>query len=149
MTTTWTDIAAVLEARGGKLRLRSGNQRAWRVPHPTGGTFQVEVTLRPRWCSLSVDRWYTTSREKDLAGPWFETHVWPFVNEALRRHDGFGCLPSGGPTFTAASPLQRGDLLEVLEPWIDAELAWGVPRDEPRTNPGRMDERPMLTTEAT
>ncbi len=27
------------------------------VPAPTGGTFLVEVALRRRWCSLTVDRW--------------------------------------------------------------------------------------------
>jgi hypothetical protein len=127
MTTTWDEITAALEARGGVLRYRSRNERAWRVPHPSGGTFQVEVTLRPRWCSLGVDRWHTSNREQAVAGPWFEEHIWPIINRAVKEYKGGWCtLPSGGPSYSGASVIDRADLLEVLELWIDAELTWGT-----------------------
>jgi len=55
---TWATIEALIADRwNGQRTSRSGSTRYYRVPAPTGGTFLVEVTLRPRWCSLTVDRW--------------------------------------------------------------------------------------------
>jgi hypothetical protein len=96
------------------------------VPQSTGGTFRVEVTLRPRWCSLGVDRWHTSNRDQLLAGPWFKEHIWPFIERAGHWRRAALFLPNGGPTYTGATGIDRADLLAVLELWIDAELAWGT-----------------------
>jgi hypothetical protein len=117
---SWPVIAEHLEALGARLGVRAGGDRIWHVPHPSGGTFAVEITLRPRWCSLAVDRWRTTDRPEE-ARQWFEANVWPAV--APNRA---GVLPSGNPTYSSAHPIARGDLLEVLDAWVAQELLWST-----------------------
>ena len=124
----WEDIAAVLEARGRQLCSRDGSLRCWAVPSPTGGTFRVEVTLRPRWCSAAIDRWNTTDRAREPSRAWHQAHTWPVVRQAITQHGGHGDLPSGGRTFDCARPLPREALTGLLAEWVDAELGWGVKR---------------------
>jgi hypothetical protein len=127
MMTTWAAIETMLTERfGATRRWRNGSSRAWLVPMPTRGRLTVEVTLRPRWCSLAIDRWHTTDRDPLVAEPWLEEHVWPAVEAACKdrgRHGGYGTLPSG-QTFASAHPIDRADLLDVLTPWIERELTW-------------------------
>jgi hypothetical protein len=130
MTVTWQDIAAITETRDGKRAWRDGRTRAWHIPSPTGGTLQAEVTLRPRWCDIAVDRIRTTDRDQVRAGPWFEQHIWPYVHRALRaRKTGSGLLPAGR-TFACATPVERAAVPELLAAWLDAELGWGVRADD-------------------
>jgi hypothetical protein len=131
-TTTWDTVTALIEGRGGKRRFRNGPHRGWDVPSPTGGTFSVEVTLRPRWCSVAIDRIRTTDRREDVAKPWLEEHIWPYVNDALlrrKRVGGYGILPSGH-TYAGATPIDRCDVPAVLAAWIDAEMTWGLSEEE-------------------
>lgn len=136
---TWSSIQELLADRYGACRRwRNGNNWGWWVPTPCGGHLTVEVTLRRRWCSIAVDRWHTTDRDKVLAEPWFKEHIWPYVKAACesrrtRQRGGYGVLPSGGPTWTSAHPIDRADLPEALTAWIDAELTWpghGVDRGQ-------------------
>ena len=130
MSVTWQDIAAIIEARSGKRASVGGAMRGWRVPSPTGGTFAVEVTLRPRWCIIAVDRWRTTDRDETRSGPWFEEHIWPHVHQALKAsRKGWGLLPAGH-TMSSASPLDRAIIPELLAAWMDAELSWGIAADD-------------------
>jgi hypothetical protein len=127
---TWADVDSLMTERWSAWRTgRFGAMRSYRVPSPAGGTMLVEVTLRPRWCSIAVDRWRTTDRDEALARPWLEANVWPIV---CRSHDakktGSGVLPSGNPTITSAYPVDRQYVLALLTAWIDAELTWGLPR---------------------
>ncbi len=95
------------------------------MPARHGGTFRVEVTLRPRWCSISVDRWHTTGRPTGASEAWFREHIWPAVEAAHQaRHSGCGFLPSGGGAFASADPLARDELLDVLRLWVEAESMW-------------------------
>lgn len=141
MTVTWQTIEATLTDRfAARRRWRHGNNRGWSVPTPlyTAGYLTVEVTLRPRWCSLAVDRWHTSNRDPDIARPWLEANVWPYVHEACnRRRSGYGTLPSGGPTFSSAHPIDRAVLLDVLVPWVEAELTWHHPIDRMAAGPTR------------
>src|ERR1700730_4241676 len=124
--TTWGQIEAVIDEHGGTCSRRYGGRREYRVPSPTGGTFLVEVDLRPRWCSLTIDRWRTTHRDETLARPWLEANVWPVVTRASEvRRRSWGTLPAGGPTISTATPIARGDLVDVLAAWVAAELTWG------------------------
>lgn len=135
MTTSWTDVESLISERwAGRRRGRSGSSRFYRVPSPTGGEFLVEVTLRPRWCALAVDRWRTTDRTDEPSSSWFESHVWPVVRQATaaRGNGRSGFLPSGGGAWAYASPIERAALLDVLTAWVDQELAWGMPRDTVR-----------------
>jgi hypothetical protein len=131
----WHSVAAVLEGFGAARAGRSGRTRFWHVPSPRGGPrrrgyFQVEVTLRPRWCAIAVDRWHTTDRVAEPSEAWFTEHVWPHVQQAVKTRGGCGFLPSGGGAFAWASPLDRAVLLDVLTAWVAEELTWGVSRDE-------------------
>jgi hypothetical protein len=126
IATDWPTIRTLLESFGGQRGWRNGSCRAWYVPSPTGGTFTVEVTLRPRWCSLAIDRWRTTDRDLERAEPWFTEHVWPLVQAAIGVRHGWGSLP-GGKTFAAATPVERKDLLELIQAWVPQELTWGLP----------------------
>ncbi len=128
---TWATIEALIADRwNGQRTIRSGSTRYYRVPAPTGGTFGVEVTLRRRWCSLTVDRWRTTDRDTGKAQPWFKEHIWPYVYRACRaRRTGYGILPNGS-TIATAYPIDRADLPDALTAWVDQELLWGVPRED-------------------
>jgi hypothetical protein len=127
MTTTWADIETTLtDLFGASRRWRNGTSRAWWVPMPTTGRLTVKVTLRPRWCSLAIDRWHTTDRDPEIAHPWLAEHVWPAVDSALQarsKRGGYGVLPSG-QTFASAHPIDRAALLAVLIPWVEQELTW-------------------------
>lgn len=126
MTTTWHDLAALVDRHGGRPCARHGNTRHWRVPHPSGGWLTLEITLRPRWCSIAVDRWHTADRDRAVAEPWFREHVWPLVDSACRarRACGYGVLPTGGATFTSAHPIDRDKAPTLIEAWLTAELSW-------------------------
>lgn len=130
MTVTWKDIETTLTERfGATRRWRRGNARGWNVPMNAAGSrpgyLTVEVTLRPRWCSLTIDRWHTTDRDPDVASPWLERHVWPAVDAALETSRyRVGIFPAG-PTYANASPVDRAGLLDVLVPWVEAERGWG------------------------
>lgn len=130
MTVTWQDIDAIIGAHGGSPGSRGGYLRSWRIPSPTGGTLLVEVTLRPRWCSIAIDRWRTTDRDETRSQPWFEEHIWPHVDQALQaKRTGWGTMPSGH-TFSSAGPLERAVVPQLLAAWIDAELTWGINADD-------------------
>jgi hypothetical protein len=130
VTITWQDIAAIVSARKAVPGWRYGSRRGWYIPSPTGGSFSAEVTLRPRWCEIVVDRWRTTDRDERRSGPWFEQHIWPAVDAALlAKRGGWGMLPAGH-TLASASPLHRDAIPELLTAWIDAELAWGIDADQ-------------------
>jgi len=130
----WPTIAELLEGLGGQPQRRPGRRpgirRSWRIPSSTGGTFLVEVTLRPRWCTITVDRWHTTDRDPTRAEPWLKAHVWPHVQEAASRRRGCGYLPTGRAAWSMASPLDRAGLLDVLADWTRQELTWGLDRQE-------------------
>jgi hypothetical protein len=130
--TSWEDVADVLAKRGGTPIYRYGNRRSWRIPSPTGGSFEVEVTLRPRWCAVAVDRWPTTGRIARFPAAWFEANAWPLVRRALdaKGNRSLGFLPVGTGPCSSASPIDRNDVLELLAGWVDHELLWGVPREE-------------------
>jgi hypothetical protein len=128
--TTWQDVVAVAEARGGKRAWCDGRTRCWHIPSPTGGTFTAEVTLRPRWCDIAIDRIRTTDRDQARAEPWFEEHIWPHVSESVRaRGTGSGLLPAGR-TFACATPVERAAVPQLLAVWLDAELGWGLAADD-------------------
>lgn len=121
---TWGHVDELLTGYRARLCERHRSHRAWRVPARTGGTFRVEVSLRPRWCSIAVDRWHTTDRPAESEA-WFREHVWPAVEAAHQvRRSGAGFLPSGGGAFTRAEPLARDELLDVLRRWVEAESMW-------------------------
>lgn len=130
---TWPDIAAVIELRGGcRIPLsHRGYRRAWHVPSPTGGRLQVNVTLNPRWCTIGVDRIFTTVRDASRADPWFEANIWPHVKQAMRARPAryTGSLPEGASAFAYARPLERAEVPGLLAAWLDAEMTWGLPRD--------------------
>lgn len=126
----WQAVKALLDGLGGKAAGRNGSTRYWRVPSPTSGTFTVEVTLRPRWCSIAIDRWRTTDRRREPSEAWFKTHIWPHVHEAVKTRRGYGVLPSGGGTFASATPIDRAVLLDLLDAWVRQELTWGLSHDE-------------------
>lgn len=145
MTATWQDITAIISQHDGEPTFRSGSYRGWRIPSPTGGTLLAEVTLRPRWCYIAVDRWRTTDRDEARSGPWFEEHIWPHVDQALKASRGrWGTLPCGH-TFSSADPLERAIVPELLTAWIDAELTWGIPADDqwPRSAPHKVIPGPQ------
>ncbi|MEU6725560.1 hypothetical protein ABZ917_17780 [Nonomuraea wenchangensis] len=127
----WTAIEGTVKQRwNGERTYRNGSQRGFGIPSPTGGHFVLEVTLRPRWCSLAVDRWRTTDRRMEPSQAWFEEHAWPVVRKAFKaRRVGAGFLPSGGGAFASASPIERRDLLDLMVAWVDAELTWGIPKE--------------------
>jgi len=128
--TDWRAVAELLEGLGGQAAIRRGRRRTWHVPSPTGGSFAVEVTLRPHWCTIAVDRYRTTDRSP-AAREWFEEHVWPHVRAGcVARRTGYGCLPTGAGAWSSATPLDRAVLLEVLAAWVTEELTWGVPHEE-------------------
>lgn len=131
---TWETIENTVKRRwNGTRKHRNGTERGFSVPSPTGGHLTLEVTLRPRWCALAVDRWRTTNRREEPSQAWFEKHAWPLVHKAHKaRRVGAGFLPSGGGAFASAHPLERSDLLELMIAWVDAELTWGQPKDELR-----------------
>ena len=130
MTVTWQDITAIIETRGGKPGFRNGTYRGWRIPSPAGGTLLVEVLLRPRWCSIAIDRWRTTDRDETKSEPWFREHIWPHVDRALQAKRGsWGTLPCGH-TFSSAGPLERDVVPGLLAAWIDAEFTWGIAADD-------------------
>lgn len=129
---TWAAITALIERHGGRCTDRNGTTRYFRVPSPTGGTFLVEVTLRPRWCTVTIDRWRTTDLDERRAAAWLREHVWPQVIRA--QHDQgarYAWLPNGGPTINTARPIDRCDLLDVLAAWVAVELEWGIPAQPP------------------
>lgn len=132
--TTWAEIEALITDRwSGRRRYRSGSSRGYDVPSPTGGTLLVIVALRPRWCSLTVDRWRTTDRALKPSKTWFETNVWPRVRTACeKKRTGSGWMPSGGGNHAGAHPIDRADLRDLLVAWVDAELTWGQPKDAPK-----------------
>lgn len=132
MTATWADVEAAIKERDGRERFREARHRIYYVPSPTGGTFSVEVTLRPRWCSLAVDRWRTTDRVEESATVWFEANVWPHVREACGLSGRSGVLPTGGGSYASAHPIERTVLLPVVTAWIGAELTWGLPPTDRR-----------------
>jgi hypothetical protein len=125
----WRAIDTLMRDRWtGRPAWRYGRTRAWYVPSPTGGTMTVEITLRPRWCSISIDRWRTTDRAEAVSRTWLQTHAWPLVEAALKANrTGYGVLPTGGATFASAHPIDRKDVLDLLTRWVDAELTWGLP----------------------
>ena len=130
MTVTWQDITAIIEARGGVPGFRNGTYRGWRIPSPGGGTILAEVLLRPRWCSIAIDRWRTTDRDETKSEPWFREHIWPHVDQALQAKRGsWGTLPCGH-TFSSAGPLERDVVPGLLAAWIDAEFTWGIAADD-------------------
>lgn len=131
---TWKTIEETITSRwNGRISYRSRSRRHYEVPSPTGGHLTVEVTLKPRWCALALDRWRTTDREPEVAKEWLEEHVWPIVTRAHdRKKTGSGFLPGGGATFSSAEPIERPDLLEVIVAWVGAELTWGQPKDAVR-----------------
>lgn len=122
------DLMKRFEAEG----INAGSRkRLWHVPSPTGGVLTVEVLLRPRWCSITVDRWYTTPRDTERSAPWFAQVIRPHVEEAFRKasHIGVGMFPSESHTCACAYPLDRRVLLDALDRWVQQELSWGVSRD--------------------
>ncbi|WP_326646613.1 hypothetical protein OG884_18480 [Streptosporangium sp. NBC_01755] len=128
---SWEAIEETVRQRwGGSLRYRNSRERFYGIPSPAGGHMTLEVTLRPRWCSLAVDRWRTTDRHEEPSQAWFEEHAWPVVQKAYKeKRTGYGALPGGGGSFSSASPIDRSDLLDLLIAWVDAELVWGKPAD--------------------
>lgn len=149
--TTWIEVESLITNRwGGRRHGRSGSSRFYRVPSPTGGELLAEVTLRPRWCALAVDRWITTDRTDEPSSSWFESHVWPAVRRAAaaRGNGRSGFLPSGGGAWSYASPIERADLVDVLTAWVDQELTWGIPQDAGRS-PSTLDavSRETLTSQ--
>lgn len=127
---TWAAVSDLLRDRyRARPRGRYGNDRHWTVPVRDRETLTVEVTLRPRWCSLAVDRWNTTDRDPDIARPWLEANIWPAVRAASRARPGTwaGFLP-GGLVYASADPVHRADVLDVLALWVTQELRWcGTP----------------------
>ncbi len=121
--TTWHEIGELMERfGGGKPRRVQAGERHWQVPCPPG-YLRVEVTLRPKWCAVVIDRWHTKGRDPD-GQEWFKATLWPFVIAAVkRRRGGSNCLPSGNPTISQAFPIARDDLLTVLELWVAMELS--------------------------
>lgn len=137
--TTWTEIEQLVTDRwhGHRRYQDAPHRRGYDIPSPTGGTFLIEVTLRPRWCALAIDRWRTTDRSDQPSGAWLAEHVWPVVEAACaknRRH--YGVLPTGGGCYSSAHPIERADLLPVLTAWVDQELTWGL---APSTRVDRLD----------
>lgn len=127
---TWKTIEDTITDRwNGRLSYQSGSRRNYAIPSPTGGHLTLEITLRPRWCSLTVDRWATTDRCQEPSDSWLKEHVWPVVKEAVRQRAGGGFLPSGGGTCAGAHPIERPHLLDLIVAWVDAELTWGQPRN--------------------
>lgn len=133
---SWKTIEDTVRERwGGEPAHRNTRERGYLIPSPTGGHMTLEVTLRPRWCSLAVDRWRTTDRLEAPSKAWFEANVWPAVHKALKeKKTGAGFLPGGGGAFSSATPIDRSDLLDLLIAWVDAELTWGKPKEG--RNPG-------------
>lgn len=126
----WAIIVDTIAKRwNGEPRSRNGSQRTFGIPSPTGGHLSLEITLRRRWCSLSVDRWATTDRVEEPSQAWFEQHVWPMVHKAVMSRAGGGFLPSGGGAYACAHPIERADLLDLMIAWVDAELTWGQPKN--------------------
>ncbi|WP_433364227.1 hypothetical protein [Streptosporangium sp. CA-115845] len=131
---SWEVIEETVKQRwGGERKHRNARERGYSIPSPTGGHMTLEVKLRPRWCSLAVDRWRTTDRQEEPSRAWFEEHAWPVVQKAVREKAGAGHLPGGGGSFSSASPINRSDLLDLLIAWVDAELTWGKPADSAET----------------
>jgi hypothetical protein len=115
------DIDKLLKKRfGAQPENKKGTERRWRIDSPTGGYFTVEVTLKPRWCSIAVDRWNTTDRAKEPADTWFRGNVWPHIK--------WGSLPGGGGCYTSAFRLERSMVSSILSAWVEQELTWGIPR---------------------
>ena len=96
---------------------RNAKRVTYKIPASRGHLW-VHVTLRPRWCSVDVDRWHTTDRNANLSRPWFEATVWPRLL-AYRRS---GTMPTGAAAWTSASPITADDLLDVIGPWLQHEL---------------------------
>lgn len=135
---SWEVIEETVKQRwGGERKHRNAQERGYSIPSPTGGHLTLEVTLRPRWCSLAVDRWRTTDRHEESSRAWFEEHAWPIVQKAYKeKNTGYGALPGGGGSFSSASPIDRSDLLGLLIAWVDAELTWGKPANSAKNAGG-------------
>ncbi|MEZ5116167.1 MAG: hypothetical protein R2737_07855 [Candidatus Nanopelagicales bacterium] len=132
---TWADLEAAITAATGQppehRTLGRSSWREYRVPHPSGGSFSVEVTLRPRYSAVAVDRWWTTSRPPE-ADAWFEATLWPLVRTATEARSGDRCgwLPAGD-VFAFADPVLTTDLHAVLTTWLAQEMAWAYdPEDD-------------------
>ena len=132
---TWTELEQMVRERwGGRRRSRSGVFRSYMIPSPDGGWLTLEIALRPRWCSLGVDRWHTSDRVKDPSQRWFEENIWPAVRRACEQKRGWGCLPGGGGAYAGAWPIDRRDLWRLARAWVDAELTWGSSAGEADVN---------------
>ncbi len=132
---TWETIDDLIASRwNGRPELRGKGCATYLIPSPTGGTIQVFIDLNRRWCEIDVDCFRTTCRAAEPSKAWFQTYTWPLVASTCKqaRMNGFPAERRG--SYAGAYPLDRSAIPEVFTAWIDRELIWGLPPEEPSSS---------------
>lgn len=143
-TTTRRGLVAELDAvvgrHGGSRRGRAdAAPLLYRLPGPISpdDATTLHVTVRPRWCAVAVHRPLLEPLAADhpVRG-WIAAHVAPYVERArAARGRPSGWSVSGAREF---DPIDRHDLVELLEWWVPQEIAWTTAAPEPvRCDPHR------------
>lgn len=122
--TIWAEIDDLLAAHGGEsLRPPGVGGGRWKVPTEDGGSFLVEIVLRPKFCTVTVDRHHASPR--DASGvDWINRNVGSVSGETVRRcHSGPGVLIIR-PSYATVFPIPRERLLQLLDLWVRQEKLW-------------------------